>query len=453
MALGSDEVPYLRTTKTPLIKRTPLGTFLCVPYGFQLEAFFPIIEIDEPVEALLKLCNGQKTREDILQLLSKESGEPVETFREDFDEAVEYLVNEGILEWREEPSFIEPLHKGGRPFSISFDITYACNLRCPFCSVDAGDPHADELTIDDIAPFIEQMKKVRSTPLMINGGEPLLRKEMLLHILEELSPLEGVTVPVLTNGTLITKDYAQQLYDAGLRIGRVGMDGHTERLHDALRGKGTFEKSMKGIEYFKDLGIHVNLIAVISQMNYPYLKEIRDFLEKTGDSYNIAPVYPFGRAGPDMLLNQEETFAVKTVDMKSEKIEALIAPRNKCVTGDVIHITANGDIYPCFYMQFPEFKVGNIKEDNLSEIYRTDVMENLMDLSVKDFEQCSTCDIRYYCGGGCRGFARAVCGSIYEPDPLDCESNKILVRKILENGEETTKENLQELLKSTRALK
>ncbi|MBU7047674.1 MAG: hypothetical protein HXS54_14665, partial [Theionarchaea archaeon] len=43
---------YLRITKTPLIKRTPLGTFLCVPYGFQLEAFFPVMEIDEPVEEL-----------------------------------------------------------------------------------------------------------------------------------------------------------------------------------------------------------------------------------------------------------------------------------------------------------------------------------------------------------------------------------------------------------------
>ena len=443
---------YLRITKTPLIKRTPLGTFLCVPYGFQLEAFFPIMEIDEPVEELLQLCNGQRTREDILHVLSEESGEPIETFREDFDEAVEYLVHEGILEWRDNPSLIEPLHKGGRPFSISFDITYACNLRCPFCSVDAGDPHADELTLDDISPFVEQVKKVKSTPLMINGGEPLMRKEMLLSILEELSPVEGITIPVLTNGTLITKDYAQQLYDAGLRIGRVGLDGHTEGLHDSLRGKGTFEKTMKGIEYLKDLGIHVNLIAVISQMNYPYLIEIRDFLKELGDSYNIAPVYPFGRAGIDMLLTPEETFTVKTVDMKSEQIETLIAPRNMCVTGDVIHITANGDIYPCFYMQFPEFKVGNIKEDNILEIYRTDVMESLMRLSVNDFVQCSTCDIRYFCGGGCRGFARGVCGSIYDPDPLDCESNKILARKILENGEETTKKNLQELIESTRLL-
>ncbi|MBU7026141.1 MAG: radical SAM protein [Theionarchaea archaeon] len=445
-------MPYLRVAKTPLIKRTPLGTYLHVPYGFQLESFFPIMEIDESVEELLALCDGTRTREDILKQFSEESGEPVEEFADDFDAFAEYMTGEGILEWSDTPSFVEPFHKRNRPFSISFDITYGCNLQCSFCSVEAGTPHPDELTLDDITPFIEQVKKLKPTPLMINGGEPLLKKEMLLYILEELSPIEGVTVPVLTNGTLITKDYAQQLYDVGLEIGRVGVDGHTAHVHDAMRGKGAFEKTMQGIQNLKEAGIHVNVIAVISKMNYPYLKEIRDFLTQIADSYNIAPVYPFGRATPDMILNQEETFEVKTVDMISGKIETLVAPRNRCDAGDVIHIAANGDIFPCFYMSSPEFKVGNIKENDISEIYKTDVMQEVINLTVQDFSQCSECDIRLFCGGGCRGFAHAVGGSYYGPDPLDCESNKILVRKIMENGEETTKRLLQELLQSTREL-
>ncbi|MGD2247942.1 MAG: radical SAM protein [Candidatus Methanofastidiosia archaeon] len=446
-------MPYLRVTKTPLVRRTPLGTYLCFPHGFQLESFYPIMEIEESVEELLTLCNGQYTSEDILVQLARGSGESVEDLREDFDAFIKYMVGEGILEWSDNPSYVEPLHKRDKPFSISFDITYRCNLECSFCSVNAGAPHPDELEIEDIAPFVDQMKKLKPSPLMINGGEPLMRKEMLLYILEELSPVEGIIVPVLTNGTLLTKDYAQTLYDAGLKIGRIGLDGHCEKVHDAMRGKGTFKKTLKGIENLKELGVHVNVIAIISRLNYPYLKEIRDFLEQIADSYNISPVYPFGRAGSDMLLSQEETFKVKTVDMKEGKIETLIAPRCRCDTGDVIHIAANGDIYPCFYMQAPEFKVGNIKKDNLIQIYTADVMEKVLNLEIKDFEECSNCSIRYFCGGGCRGFAYAVGNSLYGPDPLDCESNKILVQAILENGEETTKRVLKELLKSTRELR
>jgi radical SAM protein with 4Fe4S-binding SPASM domain len=443
---------YLRITKTPMVRRTPLGTYVCVPHGFQLESFYPVMQIDESVEGLLTLCDGQHTREDILLELAEKSGEPVAEFASDFDAFVEYMVGEGILEWSDTPSCVEPLYTRDRPFSVSFDITYECNLQCPFCSVDAGTPWADELTVDDIVPFVDQMKQVKPSPLMINGGEPLIKKDMLLYILEELSPVDGLTVPVLTNGTLITKDYAQQLYDAGLRIGRIGVDGHTEHLHDAMRGKGTFIKTMKGIEHLKELGIHVNTIAVITRLNYPYLREIREFLESVSDSYNIAPVYPFGRARHDMLLSQEETFTVKTVDMKEGKIETLVTPRHRCDTGEVIHITANGDIYPCFYMQFPEFKVGNITEDDLLEIYETDVMQHVLHVDVSTFQECKTCTIRYFCGGGCRGFARAVGGSLYSPDPLDCESNKILVNKILEHGEETTRRVLQELLESTEKL-
>ena len=442
-------MPYLRVTKTPLVRRTSLGTYLCVPHGFQLESFFPIMQIDDSVEELLALCNGQNTREDILQHLSRKSGEPVDEFAGDFDEFVDYMIGEGVLEWRDHPSSVLPLHRGGRPYSISFDITYACNLRCSFCSVNGGDPWPDELTLDDIVPFVEQVKKLKPSPFMINGGEPLLRKEVLLYILEELSPVDQMVVPVLTNGTLITKDYAQQLYDAGLRIGRIGIDGHTEQLHDAMRGKGTFKKAMRGIGYLKELGIHVNAIAVISRLNYPYLEEIRNFLEEIADSYNVAPVYPFGRAGSDVLLNQEETYKVKTAHIKG-KIETLVAPRNRCDAGEVIHIAANGDIYPCFYMQFPEFRVGNVRENDLSDIYETRVMQDVLALSVDECEECRNCDIRYFCGGGCRGFARAVCGSVYSPDPLDCESNKILVREIIKNGEEITKNVLEELLQSTR---
>ena len=440
---------YLSVTKTPLVKRTPLGMYLCVPYGFQLESFFPIMEIDESVEKLLMLCDGQRTREEILQCLSKESGEPVEDIADGFDAFVEYMITEGVLEWKEESSFIVPLHQRTRPFSISFDITYECNLRCSFCSVDAGDPHEDELTLDDIIPFIEQVKQLKPSPLMINGGEPLLRKEMLLYILEQLSPVKEVVVPVLTNGTLIDEDYAQQLYDAGLQIGRVGIDGHTDSLHNAIRGKGSFEKALKGIRHLKELGIHTNVICVISRINYPYLREIKAFLETIADSFNISPVYPFGRAGPDLLLTQEEIFHVKTVTMQ-EKIETLVAPRNRCKTGDVIHIAANGDIFPCFYMQFPEYKVGTIKEDTLSDIYRAEVIQDVLKVTVDDFDQCTECDIRYSCGGGCRGFACKMVGSLYSPDPLDCESNKILVNKIFENGEENTKKQMQALIESTR---
>ncbi|MBU6999152.1 MAG: radical SAM protein [Theionarchaea archaeon] len=434
------------------MKETPLGKYLYVPHGFQLESFYPILEIDESVEQLLALCDGTHTREEILTLLSSETGEPIQEFEADFDAVVEYMMGEHVLEWSQVPDPVQPLHKRNSPFSMSFDITYACNLSCPFCSVDAGESRPDELTVEDIAPFLEWIKTVKPSPVMINGGEPLMRKDFLLHILQELSQVKDIITPVLTNGTLITQEYARDLVEAGLTIGRVGIDGHTAALHNAMRGEGTFKKAIAGIENLKECGIHVNVIAVITQLNYPHLQDIVAFLETIADSYNIAPVYPFGRATSDMMLTQEQVFRVKTAHLKGGKIETLIAPRTQCDAGDVIHIAGNGDIFPCFYMQFPEYRLGNIKED-FSSIYDAHVMRTVLELDVDKIEECRTCEIRYFCGGGCRGFARHMCGSVLSPDPLDCESNKILVDQIQKTGEDVTKKVLEELLDRTRHLK
>lgn len=435
------------------VRKTPVGTYLCVPYGFKLETFHPTLQIEEPVEMLLNLCDGTHTRDAILQKLSEESGEPVEEIAEGFDEFVAYMIDEGVLEWSEEPSFVDPIHKGNRPFSVSLDVTTACNLQCPFCAADAGYPQAGEMTLDDLAPLVEQLKRLKPSPINLTGGEPLLRKEKVLYILEELFPFKEIVVTIFTNGTLITKDYAQQLYDAGLRFARVSVDGHTEELNDAIRGKGSFKKTIQGIEYLRELGIHVNTMTVVSDVNYMHIDDMRNSLLKIADSVDFTPILTIGRAkNPSVHLGQEKASDFKLAIWDRENLQLNVTPRTRCLIGETIYIQSDGDVYPCFYLQFPEFKAGNILENDFSKIYETNLMRDFLVLTIDDIEGCRDCDIRYYCGAGCRGFAYATCGSLYCPDPVECEPNKNLVRRILESGEENTKKLMQELLEATRRL-
>lgn len=445
-------MPYLRVKRTPMIRRTTLGTYLCFSFSFMLETYSPIIEIDESTEELLKFCDGTHTREEILQELSEMSGEPIEEFESDFDEFVAYMIGEGALEWREEPSYVEPLYKRNRPFSVTIDMTSACNLRCPFCSQDSGIAHPDELTLDDLVPFVEQVQKLKPTPIALSGGEPLLEKEKVLYILEELSPIREITMSVFTNGTLLTKDYAQQLYDAGLRYARTSVDGHTEQLHDSIRGRGMFQKTMKGIENLKELGIYVNVIAVISRLNYEYYKEISEFIKKISDSSGMLSVFPVGRAqDSDMLLTSEETFNVKAASLEGKPLETSVVPRARCNVGETLYINQCGDIFPCLRVR-GEWVLGNLRENDLCEIYETEKAQTLLNLTINDVKQCKDCFIRYYCGGACRGFANIVNGSIYVPDTYNCESNMILSRRILEHGEEHTRNLMRDLVRQTKEL-
>jgi len=79
-----------------------------------------------------------------------------------------------------------------------------------------------------------------------------------------------------------------------------------------------------------------------------------------------------------------------------------------------------------------------------SEIYRNDIMQETLRLAIENIEQCKDCDIRYLCGGACRGFAYMYAGSIYVPDPFDCEKNKMTAQKILENVKRILKDSCRD---------
>jgi radical SAM protein with 4Fe4S-binding SPASM domain len=444
---------YLRVVRTPLIRRTPLGMYMGIPHDFVLESFSKLLEIDENTEMLLQLCDGTRTREDIIEELSEESGEPGEDIAEDIDAFVDYLVSEGFLEWRDEPEYLEPIYRGTRPFSLTIALTFGCNLRCSFCAVYGGTTLENELTMDDIVPLVEQVKKHKPTPFGISGGEPLLKKEMVLYVLEEVCGIAEMSVSVLTNGTLIDEDYAQQLYDAGLRLARVSVDGHTAAVHDALRGKGSFEKAMKGIKNLREVGIHVDAVALMCHSNVPYLEEMRTFLGDIADSFAITPIYPMGKAiGSDLLLDPAERLQVRLSGFGSENIKVTVTPRDACIIGLPLYIRPDGNIYPCFYLQIPEFKLGNVRETTLEEAYRTDLMKEFLNIDISDVEGCKDCDFRYFCGGACRGAAFREAGSLYVPDPLDCPVYKKMGTMILEKGEETTRKALQNMVQATRSL-
>lgn len=450
---GDDILSYLRIAKTAVVRRTPLGIYIGLPHNTRLEAFSTLLEIDESTEMLFMLCDGTHTQKDICEILAEHSGEPVTEIEKGLDEVVEYMVGEGILEVRETPSYIEPIYQGTRPYSLTIGLTFNCNLHCSFCSVEGGVPFKHELTLDDIVPVVEQVKKLKPSPFGLSGGEPLLKKELALYILEEVCPVDDMYVNLFTNGTLITKDYAHQLYDAGLRCARVSVDGHTAQVHDAMRGKGTFEKTIQGIQFLKELGIHIETMSLITKTNYPYVKEIKEFVTHLGDTCLIGPINPMGRGiNSPLLLTPEERINTILTNFDLEKIQTTVAPRSGCLAGLPLYIDPKGDIYPCFYMMLPEFKIGNVKEHDLCEIYKTDLMKKLMGITIADIEECKDCDIRYFCGGSCRAAAYRCGGSLFVPDALDCEYYKDLADKIMENGEEITKRALQELLESTKNL-
>ena len=113
-------------------------------------------------------------------------------------------------------SYIQtPMHKN----TISI-FTHGCNLACDFChnwnvtfSSTGRASTPEEVTFD-----LEQMLTSGKFPrLGISGGEPTLNRRWLVEFIKNIkSKYRDLRIQVDTNASILTKDYIDELYEAGM---------------------------------------------------------------------------------------------------------------------------------------------------------------------------------------------------------------------------------------------
>ncbi|HEY6140510.1 MAG TPA: GTP 3',8-cyclase MoaA [Thermoanaerobaculia bacterium] len=131
----------------------------------------------------------------------------------------------------------------GRPLrDLRVSVTDRCNFRCVYCMPKeifgpdfAYSRREDLLTFEEIARvaalFVQAagVEKIRLT-----GGEPLLRRDLerLIEMLARINGLDDLTLT--TNGSLLTRQKARALRDAGLRRITISLDSLDDAVFKAM---------------------------------------------------------------------------------------------------------------------------------------------------------------------------------------------------------------------------
>lgn len=91
-------------------------------------------------------------------------------------------------------------------------------------------------------------------------------------------------------------------------------------------------------------------------------------------------------------------------------------------TNRALYVRADGSIYPCPDTVMPKFRLGNVKDEQLWDIWeRSPLLRELRQLDVDTMNPvCAKCDVRYFCGGGCRGENYQVTREFQSPH-FNCE--------------------------------
>ena len=140
------------------------------------------------------------------------------------------------------------------PGSMHYHIilTKECNLSCNYCGGGSDTPPKEiKYSIADLKSFLSQ----DSNPFIaFYGGEPLLRMEIMKHVMDEIP---GRFV-LQTNGLFLHKIEPQYLSKFHTIL--VSIDG-TKQVTDKERGNGVYERVMHNVELIRQRGFHGDLVA------------------------------------------------------------------------------------------------------------------------------------------------------------------------------------------------
>ncbi|MFN3567848.1 MAG: radical SAM protein, partial [Caldimicrobium sp.] len=188
----------------------------------------------------------------------------------------------------EKPNFV--------PRLIAWELTRTCNLDCIHCRAAASrGPYEGELTTEEVFRILKEITEVSHPVIILTGGEPLLRKD-LLDIAKRAVEL-GLKPVLATNGTLLTKDLAQELKKVGIARVSISLDGASAETHDEFRKMpGAFEGAIRGISILKEVGLPFQINTTITAVNAEELPKVHKLAKDLGAvAHHIFLLVPVGR--------------------------------------------------------------------------------------------------------------------------------------------------------------
>lgn len=253
------------------------------------------------------------------------------------------------------------------PLSVILQVTKRCDFDCTFCSetLQMKDPSLPQLTT--VSANLAGVQRV-----FLSGGEPLLRRD-LLDIVDIFS---SYIIGLPTNATR-GMEVASRL-SGNIQFANVGFDGPREIFR---RVRGDYDKTLKGVYAFRDVGIPISFSAVVLRSTLhglPYLVQIADVLG-AGKVKLILPL----RKGNALNLAEHEFITIEEAREHFDRLTELrnihswqpairMTPWTTATEGHMIVIEPNGNAqaWPVYDQPDLFLRLGNILEEPITTLWK-----------------------------------------------------------------------------------
>jgi len=344
--------------------------------------------------------------------------------------------------------------------TLELNIAQDCNLRCKYCCVKQGSFGATrrrmspEAALAAVDFLLNESKESETISFLFFGGEPLLNFPTVKSLVEYAQVEAGrrgkkAKFSLATNGTLFNQEIISFIKENEIEI-QVSLDGNRET-HDEMRifpnGRGSYSTISQWLpRLLADYTEKTILRATLTPQTADFVASFK-YLRGWGASRVAVRHAVWTEA--EFRLTDSDCERLKHSYSQLAQLYLEEALRNEiwgkgafvrhiitlctdhrrsryCQAAmNMLGVSASGKLYPCADMaERKSCELGNVWEgvDWQKLNYWREKLGNVDRIPV-----CQNCWARYLCGGGCISQALKINGDPWQPNPLECESEKHVI--------------------------
>ncbi|MGB2982650.1 MAG: radical SAM protein [Candidatus Bipolaricaulia bacterium] len=266
------------------------------------------------------------------------------------------------------------------PPMLILSVTKRCNLSCKGCYAQVHQTsEGKEMTPDELADALRQAEELGVSIVLIAGGEPLTRPE----ILDITETFPNIIFAMFTNGLLIDEHVVQRLRRQRHVVPIVSLEGDSPDT-DSRRGSGVHEAARGAMKRLGEAGVLFGTSLTVTTGNFDTVLSERFVAGLIKDGCWLVffiDYVPIEKGTEDLIL---------TTDLIAEEARRLVAYRRDlpalfvAFPGDedryggclaagrgFVHLSPEGRVEPC---PFSPYSDASLRNQRLEEALKSDLL-------------------------------------------------------------------------------
>lgn len=278
------------------------------------------------------------------------------------------------------------------PYYMDIELTNQCNFHCLMCPTGTDTVKREKGFMEDIVfyKFLQEVKEYKTPIRLVRWGEPTIHPKFKTF-LKALKNAD-ITCHINTNGTTLNSELMEFFFSIKLDSIKFSFQGISAETYREMRNVNYFDKLKNNIEIFYEMrgARKCPFIHVATTTTYETEDQIKMFKDNFSKHADLVTV------GKTQLSHIDSGHNVLPKLDKLKKHESLEKYHFECPeVFDKLSLNWDGTVSACCGDYDNFMIVGNILENSLKEIWKSDKLNSIRKLLVEmrhdELELCRNC--------------------------------------------------------------